>query len=99
MHHISAIRGHGYDDCERDRTGPSHFRKDLLKHLGIQPGYKISLDLLPGWRAELRAYEPDGSWDDLRNFFAGKTDGKRFTIEEINDAIAELSTAAGTGKA
>lgn len=34
-----------------------------------------------------------GSWDDLRGIVKG--DGARFTIEEINDAIAEAGAAAG----
>ncbi|WP_278392574.1 hypothetical protein [Sphingobium yanoikuyae] len=39
---------------------------------------------------------PEGSWGDLRNFFAGKTNGVRLSIEEINDAIADAGAAAGT---
>jgi hypothetical protein len=54
--------------------------------------------LLPDGKAELRASEPEGEWDDLRNFFAGKTNGARFTIEELNEAIAEAGAAAGMGK-
>ena len=75
--------------------GQVTFRKDVLKHLGIRPGDRIRLDLLPDGRAELRADQPDGSWDDLRNFFAGKTNGARLSIEDINDAIAEAGAAAG----
>ena len=78
--------------------GQVTFRKDILKHLGIRPGDKIRIDLLPDGRAELKAAEPNGSWDDLRNFFAGKTNGARFTIDEINDAIAEAGASAGAGK-
>jgi bifunctional DNA-binding transcriptional regulator/antitoxin component of YhaV-PrlF toxin-antitoxin module len=78
--------------------GQVTFRKDVLKHLGIRPGGKIRLDLLPDGKAELRADEPEGEWDDLRNFFAGKTNGARFTIDELNEAIAEAGAAAGMGK-
>ncbi len=77
--------------------GQVTFRKDVLKHLGIRPGDKIRLDLLPDGRAELKADESEGSWDDLRNFFAGKTNGARFTIEELNHAIAEAGAAAALG--
>ena len=87
--------GNSHDDFKRNRAGPVTFRKDVLKHLGIRPGDKIRLDLLPDGRAELKADEPDGSWDDLRNFFAGKTNGARLSIEEINDAIADAGAAAG----
>jgi bifunctional DNA-binding transcriptional regulator/antitoxin component of YhaV-PrlF toxin-antitoxin module len=75
--------------------GQVTFRKEVLHHLGIRPGEKITLDLLPGGRAELKAEKPKGSWEDLRGFFAGKTNGVRLTIEEINDAIAEAGSAAG----
>lgn len=75
--------------------GQVTFRKDVLRHLGIEPGGKIRLDLLPDGRAELRAEQPEGSWDDLRDFFAGKTNGTRLSIEEIDEAIAEAGADAG----
>ena len=34
--------------------GQVTFRKDVLKHLGIRPGDKIRLELLPDGRAELK---------------------------------------------
>lgn len=75
--------------------GQVTFRKEVLKHLGIQPGDKIKLDLLPGGKAELRADEPNGSWEDLRSYFAGKTNGATLSIEDLNDAIAQAGAAAG----
>jgi len=77
--------------------GQVTFRKDVLKHLGIRPGDKIRLDLLPDGKAELKADKPDGSWDSLCNYFAGKTNGRRFSIDEINDAIADAGATAGRG--
>ena len=75
--------------------GQVTFRKDVLKHLGILPGGKIRLDLLPDGRAELMADQSQGSWDELQDFFAGKTNGALLTIEDIDDAIAEAGAAAG----
>lgn len=81
--------------------GQVTFKSDVLEHLGIRPGGKIRLDLLPDGRAELTAEHPEGadeardSWDALQNFFAGKTNGARHSIEELNDAISEAGTAAG----
>jgi bifunctional DNA-binding transcriptional regulator/antitoxin component of YhaV-PrlF toxin-antitoxin module len=75
--------------------GQVTFRKDVLKHLGIRPGDKIRIDLLPGGRATLSADQPEGSWEAMRNFFAGKTNGVQLSIDEINDAIAEAGAAAG----
>jgi bifunctional DNA-binding transcriptional regulator/antitoxin component of YhaV-PrlF toxin-antitoxin module len=74
--------------------GQVTFRKDVLKHLGIQPGDKIHLDLLPGGRAELRADKPKGSWHELAGFLDNKTN-VHLTIEEINQAIAEAGAEAG----
>lgn len=78
--------------------GQITFKKDVLKHLGIQPGGKIHLDLLPDGRAELKAERPQGSWRDLRDLLKGKTNGARLSIEEISKAIAEAGAAAGLGR-
>jgi bifunctional DNA-binding transcriptional regulator/antitoxin component of YhaV-PrlF toxin-antitoxin module len=75
--------------------GQVTFKKNVLKHLGIRPGDKIHLDLLPDGRAELKAERPQGSWRDLRGVLKGKTNGARLSIEEINDAVAEAGAAAG----
>jgi bifunctional DNA-binding transcriptional regulator/antitoxin component of YhaV-PrlF toxin-antitoxin module len=75
--------------------GQVTFRKDVLQHLGIQPGDKIRLDLLPDGRAELKAERPQGSWREIRGCLKGKTNGARLSIEEINETIAEAGVAAG----
>jgi bifunctional DNA-binding transcriptional regulator/antitoxin component of YhaV-PrlF toxin-antitoxin module len=77
--------------------GQITFRKDVLKHLGIQPGGKIRLDLLPDGRAELRAERPQGSWRELQGFLKGKTNGRRHSIEDINNAIADAAAETGMG--
>ncbi len=79
--------------------GQVTFRKEVLQHLGIKPGERIELDLLPDGRAELKAAQPKGSFQELRGFLKGKTNGARLSIEEINDAIAEAGTLAGSGDA
>lgn len=75
--------------------GQVTFRKDILQHLGIQPGGKIRLDLLPDGRAELKAERSKGSWRELHGMLKGKSNSPRFTIEEINEAIAEAGAEAG----
>ena len=74
--------------------GQVTFRKDVLKHLGIQPGGKITLNLLPDGRAELKADEPKGSWRALHGILKGKGSPVRLSIEEINDEIAMAGAAA-----
>jgi hypothetical protein len=49
------------------KRGQVTFRKDALKHLGIQPGGKIRLDLLPAGRA---GRDQRGHTSDARGFQA-----------------------------
>lgn len=79
--------------------GQVTFRKDVLQHLGIQPGEKIELDLLPDGRAELKAIQRKGSLRNLAGFLKGKTNGNVLTIEQLDAAIAEASATAGAGPA
>jgi bifunctional DNA-binding transcriptional regulator/antitoxin component of YhaV-PrlF toxin-antitoxin module len=67
--------------------GQVTFRKKVLQHLGIKPGEKIALDLLPDGRGIIRAARPTGTIEDFIGFLAGKTK-KVATIEEISEAAA-----------
>ncbi|MDW5317219.1 AbrB/MazE/SpoVT family DNA-binding domain-containing protein [Rhizobium sp. PL01] len=78
--------------------GQVTFRKEVLQHLGIRPGEKIELNLLPDGKAELVAVRPKGSFRDLHGFLKGKTNGRVLSIEELNDAIADAGAAAGANK-
>lgn len=68
--------------------GQVTFRKDVLQHLGIKPGEKIELDLLPNGRGILKAARPTGTIDNFVGLLAGRTK-KVATIEEINEATAQ----------
>jgi bifunctional DNA-binding transcriptional regulator/antitoxin component of YhaV-PrlF toxin-antitoxin module len=67
--------------------GQVTFRKEVLQHLGIKPGEKIELDLLPDGRGVLKAARPTGDITSFVGLLAGRTK-KVATIEEINDAAA-----------
>ena len=67
--------------------GQVTFRKDVLQHLGIKPGDKIELDLLPDGRGLLKAARPVGTIRSFIGLLAGRT-RKVATIEEINEALA-----------
>ena len=67
--------------------GQVTFRKEVLQHLGIKPGEKIELDLLPDGRAVLKAARPTGTISSFVGLLAGRTK-KVATIEEINEAAA-----------
>jgi bifunctional DNA-binding transcriptional regulator/antitoxin component of YhaV-PrlF toxin-antitoxin module len=77
--------------------GQVTFRREVLAHLGIRPGDKIEVDLLPGSRAQLSAARPRGSITALQGILVGKTNGARLSIEQIQAAIAEAGAAAGSG--
>jgi len=67
--------------------GQMTFRKELLQHIGIQPGDRVSVEKLPGGRIELKAARPTGKISDAFGMLK-RDDGLSFTIEEINEAIA-----------
>lgn len=67
--------------------GQVTFRKNVLRHLGIEPGEKIELDKLPNGRVTLRAMRPAGTIDGFIGLLAGKTK-KVATLDEINEAAA-----------
>jgi bifunctional DNA-binding transcriptional regulator/antitoxin component of YhaV-PrlF toxin-antitoxin module len=66
--------------------GQVTLRKDVLKHLGVVPGSKIEVNLLPDGRAELRAEKRTGSIEDSFGLLY-RPGTKALTIEEINEAI------------
>lgn len=68
--------------------GQVTFRKDVLQHLGIRPGEKIELDLLPDGRGMLKAARPAGTIDGFVGLLAGRT-RKVATLEEINAVTAQ----------
>ncbi|HWG19886.1 MAG TPA: AbrB/MazE/SpoVT family DNA-binding domain-containing protein [Terracidiphilus sp.] len=78
--------------------GQVTFRKEVLQHLGIKPGERIEMDLLPDGRAALRAVQRKASFRTLHGFLKGKTNGKVLSIEEMDKAIAEAGAAAGAGE-
>ncbi|WP_426176855.1 AbrB/MazE/SpoVT family DNA-binding domain-containing protein [Massilia sp. TWR1-2-2] len=68
--------------------GQLTLRKDVLQHLGIKPGDKIELDLLPDARGLLKAVQPGGTIGEFVGLLSGRTD-KIATLEEINETSAE----------
>jgi antitoxin PrlF len=67
--------------------GQVTLRKDLLRHLGVEPGQQVEVDKLPGGQISVRAARPTGSIDDFIGLFAGKSD-RVISIEEMNEIIA-----------
>jgi AbrB family looped-hinge helix DNA binding protein len=68
--------------------GQVTLRKDILKHLGVQPGAKIDVDKLPDGRIEVRAARPSGKISDVFNFLKRES-GPSLSIEEMNEIAAD----------
>jgi len=62
--------------------------KNVLQHLGIKPGDKIELNLLPDGRAVLQAAQSTGTIDGFFGLLAGQSK-KIATIEEIKEVTAQ----------
>ena len=67
--------------------GQVTFKRDLLQHLGIEPGGRIDIEKLPNGELRLRAARPAGTVDGFIGLLAGKT-SKVVTIEEMNEVSA-----------
>lgn len=67
--------------------GQVTLRKDILQHLGVAPGEKITVDKLPDGRVEVRADRATGNISDVFNFLKRRK-GKSLTIEQINEIAA-----------
>lgn len=65
--------------------GQVTFRKDVLRHLGVKPGEKIELELMPGGKGMIAAARKTGSIEDFIGALDGKTK-KIATIDEIGKA-------------
>jgi bifunctional DNA-binding transcriptional regulator/antitoxin component of YhaV-PrlF toxin-antitoxin module len=73
--------------------GQVTLRRDVLEHLGVHPGEKVTVDKLPNGRVEISAVRPTGRISDA--FGLLKRDGARtLSIEEMN----EMAGQAWAGK-
>ena len=68
--------------------GQVTLRKELLRHLGVAPGDKVTFDLLPDGQAALRAAKPEGS---IRKFIGSlqRPGTNALSIDEISEAAAQ----------
>ncbi|ATQ68331.1 MULTISPECIES: AbrB/MazE/SpoVT family DNA-binding domain-containing protein [Methylosinus] len=68
--------------------GQVTLRKELLEHLGVEPGEKILVDKLPDGRIEVRAIRPTGRISDIFDFLK-RENGPSLSIEEMNEIIEQ----------
>lgn len=66
--------------------GQVTLRRDVLAHLGLRPGEKVSVSLLPGGRVEL---VPAGTRHDIRALrgMLHRPDQPAVTVGEMQEAI------------
>jgi AbrB family looped-hinge helix DNA binding protein len=64
--------------------GQVTLRKDILQHLGVQPGEKLIVDKLPDGRIGIKASRAKGKISDVFDFLK-REDGPSLSIEEINE--------------
>ena len=77
--------------------GQVTLKRDLLQHLGVQPGERIELEKLPGGELRIRATRPAGTIDHFFQTVDAKVKTKRkkpLTIEEMNT----IATAGWAGE-
>lgn len=64
--------------------GQVTLRKDVLQHLGVEPGQKISVDKLPDGRIEVRAVQQTGNIADAFGILAPRNKANvTLTLEDI----------------
>jgi len=68
--------------------GQVTLRKDVLEHLGVHPGEKITVSKLPDGRVEVKAAKPTGKISDVFGILKTKRKGRSLSIEKMNEIIA-----------
>jgi AbrB family looped-hinge helix DNA binding protein len=68
--------------------GQLTLRKDILKHLGVHAGEKVTVEKLPDGRIEVRAARPAGSISDVFDFLK-RENGPSLSIEDMNEIASQ----------
>jgi len=69
--------------------GQVTLKRELLEHLGVQPGQRVDFEKLPGGEVRVRAARPAGSIDNFLHALDGKVKlRKPLTIDEMNTIAA-----------
>ena len=66
--------------------GQVTLRKEVLEHLGVQPGEQVTVDLMPDGSVSVRP-KAKGNLADLAGML-GNPHGIHLTIEDMNEVIA-----------
>ncbi len=70
--------------------------KKLLGHLGVSPGQRVDVEMLPGGRIQIQAERPPGTIEAFIGLLAGQTD-RTATLEDLDAAAGEGWAGACAG--
>jgi antitoxin PrlF len=65
--------------------GQVTLRKELLAHLGVEPGQRLDVEVLPGGRLELHAEQATGTIAGFIGCLAGRS-SHRASLQELQEA-------------
>lgn len=69
--------------------GQVTLKRDLLHHIGVEPGERVDFEKLPGGELRVRAERPVGTIDRFFHALDGKIRTERpLTVEEMNEIAA-----------
>jgi bifunctional DNA-binding transcriptional regulator/antitoxin component of YhaV-PrlF toxin-antitoxin module len=68
--------------------GQVTLRRELLQHLGIEPGGRVNFDKLPGGELRIKAARPQGTIESFIGRHSGKLK-KALSVEDMNRIAAE----------
>ncbi|POR54138.1 AbrB/MazE/SpoVT family DNA-binding domain-containing protein [Bosea psychrotolerans] len=68
--------------------GQVTLRKDLLQHLGVHPGDKLTVDKLPDGRVAVKAARPAGAISDVFDLLK-RENGPSLSIEEMHEIAVQ----------
>ena len=68
--------------------GQVTLKKDILRHLGVGPGDRVEVELLPERRVRVEPARRTGTIEDFIGMFKGSVT-RPVTIEEMNEIIAD----------
>jgi bifunctional DNA-binding transcriptional regulator/antitoxin component of YhaV-PrlF toxin-antitoxin module len=68
--------------------GQVTLRRDLLEHLGVRPGGKVTIRKLPNGTIEIKAARSTCKISDVFGFLKTKRKGKSLSIDGMNEVIA-----------
>jgi AbrB family looped-hinge helix DNA binding protein len=86
---VGTGRGFSMSTYTVTAEGQITLQKDVLEHLGVRPGEKITVNKLPDGKIEVMAARQTGKISDVFGILKDKRIGKALSIEEMNDIIAE----------